>query len=770
MNNDISAIKKEACTGCMACYNICPHNAITMVEDKEGFKYPVIDKDKCTNCGLCSSCCAENAPPPSFSTIGYAAIAHDNSILSSSSSGGVFSTFANYILENNGYVCAAAFDENWAVNHIIINDKKDLDKLRRSKYVQSNINKFYKEIKKLLNNQKLVFFCGTPCQVDGLNKFLRYKKYDNLLTMDIYCHKAPSPLVYRKLLEECGGIENITEVNFRDKSRGGWKHFDFIIKNKNGKNFYNDKYMTTFVDGFFARECCYNCKYAKLPRVGDITGADFWGAPEKFDKDNKGTSILLINSKKGDEILNKVKNKFKILEKLRLKAFGCNGLVKQHKNFYRGDFFRDMEKTSLFECLDKYTDKKKKVIVYNLCYGENYGAILVAYAMQEILRSIGYLPYHINGRPASDSIAGTFINKYIAVSLADSGCTEYLHNEYDTFIVGSDQVWNFGGVLKWYNKLRGSHILPDISPDKKKIAYAASFGVPSLQKWKNDYELNAMKYYASLFDHVSVREYDGIDICKNELMIDSIRVLDPTLAADKEIWDNIAQNSKFDKKEEKYIAAYILDESEDKSKILSTLAEKYNYKIIYIDIFKNKQTPEDFVAIIKNAEYVVTDSFHGTCFSLIYNKQFLTIYNKERGLSRFKTLEQLFNINSQFVAKFTNENDVINIINNKIDYKYIKYRINEEKQASIQWLKNSIETPKENKPHPEYYMFEYMRNEIVHDLSVLANKNKILRKYQFYKILSRITSGDKQKYYEEKFKKYKKLKRELKTYISSKYL
>ena len=752
MNSNINLVSKKDCSGCSACYNICPQHAITMLPDSEGFKYPCIDEGKCSGCGLCLSVCQRVAPPPKLKPHGLIAVAKDNIIRQKSSSGGVFSIFANHILENGGYVCAAAFDDNWSVNHIIINDKKDLDKLRRSKYVQSNMNNCYSRIKKLLNDEKLVFFVGTPCQVDGLNKFLQYKKYDNLLTMDLYCHSAPSPFVFEKLIEEHGGKENISCVNFRDKSRGGWKKYDFTIETKDGTKHYNNEYVKAFVNGYFSRQSCYSCKYAKFPRVSDITGADFWGAPEEYD-DNTGTSILLINSKKGKNFLEKVKHEFKVLKNMPLKKFGHNGLKKLEAPYYRENFRKDIQNMPASECLEKYTGGKA-VAINNLYYSENYGAMFVGYSMQKIVEGLGYLPYHIKSRYTPDPVSKKFIDRYINTTSQPESNTEYLNNTFETFIAGSDQVWNLS-ILK---HRRLSHLFPDISNQKKKIGYAVSFGHPNLSRWENDYHINALKYYTTLFDYVSVREYDGADICKNELGINSTKVLDPTLVLDKNEWNKLAKNSEFYHKTDKYIAVYILDENDDKNKILNTLQEFYNYKVIKINLKENQQTPEDFIALIKNAQYVVTDSFHGVCFSIIFNKQFLAVYNERRGLSRFKTLEKQFGIGNQFIKEFIGKEKIIEIINSKIDYENIEKIKQKESEASIRWLKSSIEKEKTKHPTPQDYMFEYQKEEFKHVITFLLNKNTINRKFQIYKILRFITFG----HLKNKYKKYKKLRKELK--------
>lgn len=172
MNNLLNITEEKICTGCGACQNKCPNNAISMKEDEEGFLFPNIDKTKCTNCGLCEKTCPILNPKfNKKSNTCYVTMANDD-IRMKSASGGAFSVIANYVLENNGYVAGAAYDEDWNVHHIIIDNKEDLDKLRRSKYVQSKTEDIYIQVKNLLEKGKMVLFSGTPCQVAGLYGFL----------------------------------------------------------------------------------------------------------------------------------------------------------------------------------------------------------------------------------------------------------------------------------------------------------------------------------------------------------------------------------------------------------------------------------------------------------------------------------------------------------------------------------------------------------------------------------------------------------------------
>ena len=213
---------KSKCCGCSACVNICPNNAISMDIDDDGFKYPIVDVGKCINCGLCEKACPYNNEYIKKNiydkSIAYGGWNNDDEIRKKSTSGGIFSAISKYILNNNGVVCGAIYNEKFEVVHEIIDNIDDLEKIYGSKYVQSDLKDNFRRIKKYLNDGRLVLFSGTPCQVSGLNSFL-VKEYENLYTCDIVCHGVPSPKVfekYKRELEEANNSE-ILNINFRDK-------------------------------------------------------------------------------------------------------------------------------------------------------------------------------------------------------------------------------------------------------------------------------------------------------------------------------------------------------------------------------------------------------------------------------------------------------------------------------------------------------------------------------------------------------------------------
>lgn len=367
-------INKIECTGCSACYNICPKHAIEMIEDKKGFEYPKINKEKCIDCKLCVKACPilhyniVNNIPKAYAVINNNEITRDKS-----ASGGVFSLLAEYIIDNNGVVFGAEFDKNWRVKHYYIENKENIDKFRGSKYLQSTIGNTYKLAKEFLKNGKKVLFTGTSCQIEGLKSYLM-KDYENLYTQDIICHGVPSPKVHNKYLEYQKNKFKTTKINkieHRNKDNG-WRNFKLKIKfdkNTYKESHKKDLFMQAFLRNTILRDSCYNCHFKKKNRISDITLADFWGIENILPDmdDDKGTSLVIVNSKKGQELLENIKDKIQCKSVDFETAIKYNpSMTKSAKKDKQSDkFFENLDKMDFDKLVKKYTytpSKLKKII------------------------------------------------------------------------------------------------------------------------------------------------------------------------------------------------------------------------------------------------------------------------------------------------------------------------------------------------------------------------------------------------------------------------
>lgn len=370
----IEIAQRTICCGCSACAEICPKNCINMLTDNEGFWYPDIDESKCLGCHLCEKVCPVlNVPKmPDEIPKAYASYACDEKIRMESSSGGLFTILAEEIIREGGTVFGAVFEEDFKVRHMGIKTIEDLKKMRGSKYLQSKTYGTYFDVEKLLKDNKLVLYSGTGCQIAGLVNFLG-KQYDNLYTIDLLCHGVPSAKVWKKYLiwQENGASSKVAQVSFRNKF-SGWKTYsvDLLFSNstKYVKKYNEDAYMKLFLSDICLRPSCHDCKFKSLSRCSDITLGDFWGiekiAPEMHD--NKGTSLVMIHTKNGEELLNKVRNYLRLEEvdaNIALPdTMDSRKSVKAHKN--RDKLFTMLDDCSINE-LVKLVEKPWYVTFVN---------------------------------------------------------------------------------------------------------------------------------------------------------------------------------------------------------------------------------------------------------------------------------------------------------------------------------------------------------------------------------------------------------------------
>ena len=316
--------KHYKCTGCKMCEQICPVNAIKMIENSEGFIEPVIDKNKCIKCSVCYKRCPQLNDIKIINKLDkpqtFAAKNKNKNEQKQSSSGGIFSVLARYILENKGVIYGASFDNNLNLNHIRIENLEELYKLRGSKYLQSNTQETFRLVKQDLNSNIKVLYVGTPCQIAGIRNYLG-KNYNNLLLVDLVCHGVPNQKIFNRYIEWLGKKSNSKVKNyaFRSKEKNSWG-LNSKVEFENNKIKYIDAnldpYYKSFLDGTTYRECCYSCKYANTNRVGDITIADYWGIEEEHPSfyDTNGVSAVIINTKIGKQYFSYIKNNIKYID------------------------------------------------------------------------------------------------------------------------------------------------------------------------------------------------------------------------------------------------------------------------------------------------------------------------------------------------------------------------------------------------------------------------------------------------------------------------
>lgn len=370
---EIRLAKSDVCTGCQACKVECPKMAITMIKDKEGFLIPSINQKLCVKCHRCENICPANNYIFTSPTVSKAIIvkSKNEEVRMSSSSGGIFSHLAEYIIKIGGYVVGAAFSEDFhSVNHIMIGDSDEIPRLRGSKYLQSDVGEIYRQVENKLLEDKYVLFSGTGCQIAGLRAYLK-RDYEKLFLVDVVCHGVPSQDFWSRYLGEIEIIHHgkANSVNFRSK-KIGWEEFG--LEAQFGENVYfkelkDDPYLEIFQRNLSLRESCYYCKYKSVTGIADLSIGDLWGADQidlEFN-DNKGISFILINSNKGQKLIDTIK------EKTRSKEIDLKDAIVHNRNIAhpaimptdRSQFFADLKNENFSRVLKKYTriSSKEKI-------------------------------------------------------------------------------------------------------------------------------------------------------------------------------------------------------------------------------------------------------------------------------------------------------------------------------------------------------------------------------------------------------------------------
>lgn len=358
----ITLNRKQDCCGCTACASICPKQCISMQEDNEGFLYPVTDTSLCVDCNACNKVCPiinqqEDRTPLQC----YAAKNKDAEILLKSSSGGVFSVLAEYVISKGGVVFGARWEGDKVIHdyvessaHLELTNRQDYQNLiapfRGSKYVQSDLRDTFKQARQFLCDGRMVLFTGTPCEIGGLKSFLK-KEYENLIAVDVACHGAPSPKVLGIYLQELKMryMVDTIDVDFRSKITG-WKHYSFVAS-KNGSVLLSELgrqeniFMRGFLCELYSRPSCHACSFKSFRSRSDLTLADFWGIEKVLpDIDNRGgISLLTVNSRIGAKIIDNIGIQLYPVEYQKAVAHNGSLLHSVEPHPKRDVFFQKME-------------------------------------------------------------------------------------------------------------------------------------------------------------------------------------------------------------------------------------------------------------------------------------------------------------------------------------------------------------------------------------------------------------------------------------------
>ncbi len=743
------------CSGCSACVDKCPVNAISLKQDIQGRFMAFVDEDKCIKCGKCTEICPVIKPQFNNTLLPkcYAFDNNDELSFTSATAGG-FQVLAKHFIENGGKVVGAGWvsDEygNYTtVKHIIVDNTEDLKYLYKSKYLQSDMNDIYKITRQELEKGTKVLFSGLSCQIAGLYSMLG-KDYDNLYTIDLICHHAPSQGYFKKYLDEQFGKNNVEEFDFRAKSKNDRYSLNLRAKLKSGKEIFKshweDAFCRLFHERYIMAECCEHCRFSKYPKQGDITLGDFHRI-EQSDPDflDFRTEAVLINTKKGQELFEILKHQaINLKEKdLALLSKG-NKVCENYQAHPKRNLFKELiaNNMSVTQAANIVLNNYYDIGLVGMPGNNNYGGALTYYALYNVLRDMGKSVLFIQQPEDSEWKPSTAMTAYknnpysdydFAKTYPNKDAMRELNQFCDMFMVGSDQFFASVGLYEFCNKFTS---LDWVEDRKKKVAYAASFGRDFITC--DDYNRAMMGFFLHKFDRFTVRETSGIELCKREFNLDTDVVLDPVFLCPLKHYTKLIENGNY--KDNNKIATYILDKTTLSQKIVDDIKNALNMDILSIDDAYNgsdyNNTKEDipkienWLSLINGCNFLVTDSFHGMCFAIIFQKPFIALCNKERGAARFESLVKLLGFTSRLIY---NEDDYNNIKNKlqEINWNEVYDKLNHLKLNSKKILDEMLKSSENKKnlsdhdlykPEIAFLKYEnYLKGEQINEIKKQVN-------------------------------------------------
>ena len=711
-------VKNALCTGCGTCVNICPSKALSISEDEYGFLKPKLDIKSCTKCDTCITVCPTLRPSYNNRPVStcYAVWAPDD-VRNASTSGGAFTMFANEIIGRKGTVFGAAWKKDFSAEIKGIKKKEEIHELRRSKYVQCNVGDSFQKVEKSLESKSPVLYIGCPCQIAGLKKYLG-AQYPNLYLIDVICSHVSPQKSLKKYLNETFPIDKIAAISFW----GGSQEDDHshVVRMKDGtihyRNMENDAYEKAFFGdpGVMMNDVCRLCQFCIFPRQGDISIGDFEdiGEVDESWNDGKGTSLVTVNNSKGEELFNSIRDKLK-----RSAEFPRTVLSKTNNRIgstppkprYGIEFLKLIDNMPFEKALSCVSRKGYDVGIAGM-YNRNYGNNMTYYALYQFLKDEGKTVLMVDC-PEDALYRKQFVERTFPMFMRqpyeryevsephpNKKSLVALNDVCDSFILGSDHsvtpsVLKHHGDYGYFSWVRSN---------KRKIAYSVSFLDDKLDC--SEYQKAEMEFYFKRFDDFSVREKSGIELIQRELELDSEWAMDPVFLCDEEHYKKLSEVGKGNIPRDSFLGAYMKLPEPWKVDVIKYIMEKRKTKSMNIipdghsevkdhllEVKENAKT-EEWVANILHSDFFVTDSFYGVCFSLIFRKQFVAVFENRRD-SRVNTLLEMVGLDKHIIGSL-DELKSRSVVFDPIDYDRVHEILGREIEKSKDWLRLALSKEK----------------------------------------------------------------------------
>ena len=703
----LSKIKKS-CVGCFACENVCSNEtgfgAISMQLDQWGVCRAVVDESKCRECGRCISVCPQFNPfSDSAAMAACYAVKADPETVRKSSSGGAFTLLAEWMLARGGYVCGVVLDDCLDAVYVMTRDREVIDRMRGSKYMFSEMRGIYGEVRKAIAEGSDVLFVGMPCQVKAMRNTIGPEEH--LFTVDLLCGGQPSKGVFRRYLDELSAEKRVSNLRFRAPDL---PYGTLVVEYEDGsrKVKLRDPYLRAFSRSLINNEACSDCQFANTPKPGDVTIGDLWGADRLItDTDiDDGMSVMLANTDRGATMVSEAAAGAPYFKRIPLsfsKRFNRYAPLRPEdpgkQRFYdmigRG---RPVSKAALYAIERRYD-----VGITGFWRVKNYGGTLTYFALYSLMQDMGMEAVfiearnRIEGRTPNPVLLRSGYPDYSREMWASSREEEErdLNPRIRNFVVGSDQVWNRKFISQTALEC---YALDFVSPYRNRVSVAASFGTSRFGG--TDEERDRFVRLLKRFNAVSVREISGQDLCKR-LGVRSTVILDPVMLCDRSHYLDLASRSDVPLPD-RYAFNYMIHPSsfvrakEVFDRIgIRPLGVKgagaedvpdLGYEVI------DAECVENWLRYIINSSFVFTDSFHGTVFSILFRKPFVTIIRSETsGKGRVSTLLKTVGLYDRML---TDVDAVLqsDVLERPIDFDSAHRLLAEKYAESMEWLRSSL--------------------------------------------------------------------------------